>query len=118
MTSTKRVLGWIAGGLAVLTLLMFGFAMVAGDQVAGDWWMPHMWGGWGGMGGWGIGMMLLGTLWMVLLVALPVVLVYGLVAERDATRTDPAMEALREQYARGDIDEEEYESRRRRLSGQ
>ncbi|WP_254538338.1 SHOCT domain-containing protein [Halomarina litorea] len=117
-TSTKRLFGWIGGGLIVLTVLMLGLAMTAGNQMTGGWWMPHMGGGWSGMGGWGIGMLLLGILWMVLLVALPVALVYGLLSDRGGPRSDSAMEVLREQYARGEIDEEEYESRRRRLSEQ
>lgn len=115
MASFRTATGWLVGGLAIATLLLLGLALTAGNQAGGGWWMPHMWGG---MGGWGIGMMLVGTLWMVLLVALPVVLVYGLLTGRDGSRSDPAIEELRERYARGEIDEEEYESRRRRLSEQ
>ncbi|GAB6861450.1 SHOCT domain-containing protein [Haloplanus litoreus] len=91
---------------------------------------PH-WGGgphWGagptggaGMGsGVGLG---LGSWWLVLLIAL---LVVGLVAAAlylttrdggDGTHEDGAVATLRERYAAGDLDEEEFERRRERLTG-
>lgn len=118
MVTAKQLLTWTVGGLALLTAFVLGMAAVAGNQSTGGWWMPHMWGGWMGMGAWGFGILFLGLLWMAFLVALPVVLVYWLVSGRERTRPDTAMETLREEYARGDIDEEEFESRQRRLSGQ
>lgn len=118
MTMTKRLLGWLVGAFAVLTVLAFALAMGAGGRVTDGWWMSHMWGGWMGMGVWGFGMMFVGLLWMVLLVVLPAAFVYWAATERGSLRSDPAMERLREQYARGEIDDDEYESRRRRLSGQ
>lgn len=70
--------------------------------------------GWMGGGGWfGFAIMLL---WTVLLAALIVALVYWLrKGMRDATEKDEAMKTLRERYARGEIDEEEFRSRRRHL---
>ncbi|MFC4357102.1 SHOCT domain-containing protein [Halobium salinum] len=118
MVTAKQLFTWTAGGLALLTVFVLGMAAAAGNQFSGGRWMPHMWGGWMGMGAWGFGMMFVGLLWMALLVALPVALVYWLLTTREASHPDSAMETLREEYARGEIDEEEFESRRRRLSGQ
>jgi len=83
----------------------------------------HHWGagpGTGGMGpgaGLGFGM---GGWWLVLLFAL---LVLGLVAAafylttREGDDEDGALAVLRERYATGDLDEEEFERRRDRLTG-
>ncbi|WP_251343258.1 SHOCT domain-containing protein [Haloplanus halophilus] len=90
---------------------------------------PH-WGGgphWGagptggmGMGGAGLGV---GGWWLVLLTAL---LIVGLVAAAlyltaraggDGTADDGARATLRERYAAGDLDDEEFERRRDRLTG-
>jgi len=88
---------------------------------------PH-WGGgphWGAgpTGGAGVGSGFgLGGWWLVLLAAL---LIVGLVAAalylttRDGgeAREDGALATLRERYAAGDLDEEEFERRRERLTG-
>jgi putative membrane protein len=59
-----------------------------------------------------------GGWWLVLLFAL-LVLVAVAAAAYLATRTggDGALAVLRERYAAGDLDEEEFERRRERLSG-
>ena len=85
-------------------------------------------GGWHmGSEGWMLGGF--GWLWMLLGLLVPIALlvglayllrVWGTTAESaDLTgseRGDPALKALRERYARGEIDEEEYETRREQLS--
>ncbi|MEQ6887913.1 SHOCT domain-containing protein [Halomonas sp. CS7] len=69
----------------------------------------------------GWGHMLFGGLMMVLfwgaVIALAVLLVRGLTRDRsEAARQRPtALELLQERYARGEIDREEYEQRRRDL---
>ena len=68
----------------------------------------------GGMGwgmGWGVWL-----LWPALLI-LGGVAAYALLrsAEGDTERSDGALSALRERYARGDIDDEEFERRRETL---
>ncbi|WP_433633541.1 SHOCT domain-containing protein [Halomicrococcus sp. NG-SE-24] len=87
------------------------------DPVSGG----HMWGGgnmWGD--GWmtGFGWMgLWGVLWMLLLVALPIALVYFLTSRREPQQgTDTAVAALRERYARGEINDEEFETHRAKLA--
>jgi putative membrane protein len=66
---------------------------------------------------WGMpGMMLIGAVvWLAFLVAIGVG-VWWLIRQAPPARHDPALEALRERYARGEIDREEYETRRRDLA--
>jgi len=101
----------IAGGMA-LTHVAVPDAMMW-DWHYGMWNDGHMaeWGVWG----WG--MLLFGLLWMALLIALPVYFVYWLVtrSQTDGHTEDSALAVLREQYARGEIDDEEFERRRARL---
>lgn len=78
-------------------------------------------GGGGGMGGWGMGAGGLWALvWMLPLLFLVAAVVLGavyLLTRRDGTAdADPAMELLREQYARGEISDEEFEERAARLA--
>ncbi|WP_255246167.1 SHOCT domain-containing protein [Halolamina sp. CBA1230] len=83
-------------------------------------WHEGMWND-GHMAGWGVrswGMMLFGLLWMALLVALPVYLVYWLAtrSQSDGSTEDSALAVLEERYARGEIDDDEFERRRARLT--
>jgi len=86
---------------------------------------PHWGGGGAGMGGAGPGMGdgfgVVGGWWLVLLLAL-LVLGLAVAAAYLTTRTggdgeDGALAVLRERYAAGDLDEEEFERRRERLTG-
>ncbi|MFC6988626.1 SHOCT domain-containing protein [Haloplanus sp. GCM10025708] len=83
-------------------------------------WHDGMWndGHMVGWSGWGWGMMLFGFLWMALLVALPVYLVYWLAtrSQSDGSPEDSALAVLQERYARGEIDDEEFDRRRARLT--
>ncbi len=82
----------------------------------GPWQMMHDWGM-----GWGWGGMFLGPLfmvvWLAVLVALIVLLVRWLGGGSLGTGTTPrtAREILDERYARGEIDHDEYEKRRKTL---
>jgi putative membrane protein len=62
-------------------------------------------------------MMLFGLLWMAIIIGLPIYLVYWLMArsQTDESAEDSALVVLREQYARGEIDDEEFERRRGHL---
>jgi putative membrane protein len=90
-----------------------GVAPVLSQERTFDWsWsthpMPWM------MGLWGFGMMLIMLLfWGAVIVGI-VVLVRWLVSAGSTPR-DRAVEILRERYARGEIDKNEFESRRRDL---
>ncbi len=80
-----------------------------------DWGHPMMWG-WG----WGMGMMLMMLVFWGLIIGGLVVLVRWLTGQGGAGgggagRADRALEILRERYARGEIDREEFESRKRDL---
>jgi putative membrane protein len=77
-----------------------------------------MWGGMmGGFGGsgvspmWGFGLSLV---WLLVLVGAGY-LVYRWTVGRGSGPTDPALEELRFAYARGDLDDEEFEARRAKL---
>jgi putative membrane protein len=66
------------------------------------WWMP--------------GMMLIGAFVWLLILAVIGLAIWWFVRELRPTRRDQALELLRERYARGEIDREEFESRRRDLT--
>jgi putative membrane protein len=78
-------------------------------------------GGYGfgaGMGFGGIGMILI---WIVLIVAAVVLvrwLVSGSRSRTDADRGGTALDILRERYARGEIDKNEFDRKRRDLGAQ
>lgn len=76
-----------------------------------------MWGHmWGWDGSWGMGWGWFGLahlLWWLLLIAGAIVLVRALGADRRGR--DSALDILRERYARGEIDQREYEERRKQL---
>ncbi|WP_435157405.1 SHOCT domain-containing protein [Haladaptatus sp. DFWS20] len=123
-TRSTRSLGIIVVGaltLAVVGGMGLTHAAVP-DAMMWDW-HDGMWddGHMAGWGLWGWTMMLFGLLWMALIIGLPVSPVY--LVYRVATRSghgssdgDPALEVLREQYARGEIDDDEFERRQARLA--
>jgi putative membrane protein len=80
---------------------------------------PYDWG-WGMhpmMGGfWGVGMMFMMLLFWVLIIAAIVFGVRWLVSEGKERRSDSALEILRQRYARGEINKEEFEAKKRDLS--
>ncbi|QKY21860.1 SHOCT domain-containing protein (plasmid) [Halolamina sp. CBA1230] len=116
-----RSLGLIVVGalaLAVVAGMALTHAAVPDAMMWG--WHEGMWND-GHMAGWGVrswGMMLFGLLWMALLVALPVYLVYWLAtrSQSDGSTEDSALAVLEERYARGEIDDDEFERRRARLT--
>ncbi len=125
MTNLLRTRG--LGPLVLVTVGALALATVAGVALThgtmpgtGMW---HAGGTWtdGHMSGWGLpgwGMLLFGLLWMTVLLAIPAYLVYRL-ATRSAGGSrseDGALTVLREQYARGEVDDEESERRRSRLA--
>ena len=79
----------------------------------GGWGMHPMWGVWGV---WGIGMMLMMlSFWGVVIVGI-VLGIRWLASQGTAPRsTDPALDILRQRYARGEINKEEFEAKKRDL---
>jgi len=73
--------------------------------------MHPMWGIWGA---WGIGMMLMMLVFWTLVIMGLVVGIRWIV--RESRPSDAALEILRQRYARGEIDKNEFESKRRDLS--
>ncbi len=78
------------------------------------WWsggypMGWMWGAWG------IGMMLMMLLFWALVIAAIVLGIRWLVGQPKVSRPDSALEILRQRYARGEIDKEEFEQKKRDL---
>lgn len=102
-------LGWAAAGVA------WGAAMpvaVAAQERVQEWgWGMHpMWGVWGA------GMMLMMVVfWGVVIVGVVLGIRWLVSLGRPAT-SDTALEILRQRYARGEIDKQEFEAKKRDLS--
>jgi putative membrane protein len=74
-----------------------------------------MWGFWGA---WGIGAMLLMMLLFWGLVVVGIVLaIRWLVTAGKTSRPDAALDILRQRYARGEINKDEFDAKRRDLGG-
>jgi putative membrane protein len=71
-----------------------------------------MGGGWGLFGG---GMGPRGLLWMGLLIAVPLYLVYALLNRGTDGDDERPLSVLRERYARGELADDEFERRREQL---
>lgn len=81
---------------------------------------PYEWG-WGMhpmmWGAWGFGMMLMMVLFWALVIVGIVLLVRWLAGQGRESRADSALEILRQRYARGEINKEEFETKRKDLGG-
>jgi putative membrane protein len=77
----------------------------------GRWQMHPMW-----WGVWGIGMMLMMFLFWLLVVVALVIGIRWLIAKGKSQRSDRALEILRERYARGEINKDEFEAKQKDLS--
>lgn len=114
----NRFLGIIVISLLVVTAFSGPVVGHTGDDGLHhhDGWMDTH----GGMGGWMFGG--LGYLWMILwtvvIIGIPVALVYLLVTRwksTNETADDDALALLRKRYAQGEMDDEEFETRRTKL---
>ena len=76
-----------------------------------------MYGPWDG--GWGFGMMFVSLLFIALIVLGVVLVIRSFSHGGQAPRSDGnrALDILDERFARGEIDQQEYEERRRTLTG-
>jgi putative membrane protein len=94
---------------------LLGFPGITWAQQSPPWesWGMHpMWGMWSL---WGVGMMLFMLVFWGLVIAGIVVAIRWLVQQGRGSRSDAALETLRERYARGEIDREEFLARKRDL---
>jgi putative membrane protein len=71
-----------------------------------------MGGGWGLFGG---AMGLWGLLWMGLLIAVPLYIVYALLDRGSGGNNEQPLSVLRERYARGELSDDEFDRRRKQL---
>ena len=101
--------------LVPLSSIWFWPAVASAQERPYDWgWGMHpMW--WMG-GAWGIGMMFIMLLFWILIIAGLVFAVRWLMTEGKERRSNSAMEILRQRYARGEINKEEFEAKKRDLS--
>ncbi len=97
----------LLGALLLVPLLMMGVGI--GGMVG----YGGMMGTWGGNGWWPLVGLLVPVLVVLVVLGGGYLIVRGL--SRGRQSRDPAVEELRLAYARGDISEEEFESRRKRL---
>jgi putative membrane protein len=107
----RRMAGRTLGVLAGVSLPMTAWAQ---ERPYDFWWGMHpMWGMWGA---WGFGMMLMMlVVWGLVIVGLVLGLRWLLSQGRES-QSDAALDILRQRYARGEIDKEEFEARKRDLS--
>ena len=98
---------------------------VWGSQGFQNWWLrvpwtqggPYDWGGHPMMwGAWGFGMMIMMILFWALIIVAIVVGIRWLVGQGKESRPDSGLEILRQRYARGEINKDEFEARKRDLS--
>ena len=95
--------------LPLLAILLVPGSAWAQERVyEWHWGMHPMWGVWG------LGMMLLP--WAILITG-TVLGIRWLVAQGRAPGRDTALQILRERYARGEINRDEFEARKRDLAG-
>jgi putative membrane protein len=97
--------------LAVLMVWLIPAAAPAQERAyEWGWGMHPMW-----WGAWGLGMMVIMLLFWVLVIVGLVVGIRWLLGQGKESRSDSALEILRQRYARGEINKDEFEARRRDL---
>ena len=106
----KRMTGRL---LSVVGGVSMPVAAWAQERPYDFWGMHPMWGMWGA---WGVGMMLMMLVFWGLIIVGLVLGIRWLVSQGRQSRGDTALDILRQRYARGEIDKEEFETRKRELS--
>ncbi len=107
--STRRFLSWTIVAMVTLGFLSDVFAQER--YYEWRWQMHPMW-----WGVWGIGMMLMMFLFWLLVVVGLVVAIRWIIGKGRPPRSDSALDILRERYARGEINKEEFEARKKDLA--
>jgi putative membrane protein len=81
---------------------------------------PYEWG-WGShpmmWSAWGFGMMIMMVLFWVLIIVAVVLGIRWLLKQGKESRADSAVEILRQRYARGEINKEEFDVKKKDLEG-
>ncbi len=95
---------------SVLSVVGIPMAAWAQQRPYEYWGMHYMWGPWG------IGMMLMMLVFWGLVIVALVLGVRWLISEGKSPRSDSALEILRQRYARGEINKEEFETKKQELS--
>lgn len=119
MTQLTTHIGRTARQLTILAVPLL--VVATGTIVATGTAVAHDGGSYEGMiggSGWGLfgGVMgLWGLLWMGLLIAIPLYIVYALLNRESTGNDEQALSVLRERYARGELSEEEFDRRRDKL---
>ena len=110
-TSLLRRLILLVLAIVLVPVLM----MLVLTPMVGTWGGGHMWNG--PMTGGPVSPWLWTLLWLVVLVAIVGIgyFLYGAVTDTGPQRTDQAIEELRIAYARGELSDEEFETRLERL---
>jgi putative membrane protein len=100
--------------VAALTMLVQHPVWAQERAYEWGWGMHHpMWGLWGV---WGFAMMLMMFVFWGVVIAGIVIGMRWLARQGRKSKPDAALEILRQRYARGDINKEEFEARKRDLS--
>lgn len=106
---------WIGRELTGAVVRYLTDGLITAQERVSEWgWGMHpmssVWGIWG------IGMMLMMTVFWGLVIVGIVLGIRWLVGQGRAPRPDTALDTLRHRYARGEIDREEFEAKKRDLS--
>jgi putative membrane protein len=113
MTQLTIHIGRTARRLAILAVpLLVAATGTAAAHGGGGYGGGMMGGGWGLFGG---TMGLWGLLWMGLLIAVPLSLVYALLNRGSGENEEQSLSVLRERYARGELSDDEFDRRRKQL---
>ena len=107
MTRMAEWIGGVLSGMAVPRAVL-----VQDRPYDWGWGMHPMWGLWGI---WGFGMMLFMLLFWALIITGIVLGIRWLIRQGRPEMSDSALEILRQRYARGDINREEFEAKRKDL---
>ena len=98
-----------------LSLIWLLPALASAQEPPYDWgWGMHPMGWMGGM--WGLGMMFMMLIFWALVITAIILGVRWLANQGKETRGDKALEILRQRYAHGEIEKEEFEVKRKDLS--
>ncbi len=95
---------------SVLSVVGIPMAAWAQQRPYECWGMHYMWGPWG------IGMMVMMLVFWGLVIVALVLGIRWLITQGREPRADSLLEILKKRYARGEIDNEEYEAKKREIS--